>query len=186
MESPDPPPGWLRVLVRIDFIAAVALTVVAPLALTVSALPSRHRGELGGLLRYWRASSLLMATVYLLADARRIAFPAGIAARLALAGVLWSRPLAPAERTHSRRWRWLAGGYGVLGALASLPLLRGSLMPTLPASCAAYLEPPREYAALLHPTVSRRRLGDIGVIGLGAFVIVALAEFVRAGRKGRP
>ena len=184
MDPRTTPPLWLRILVRIDFIAAVALTVVAPLALTAGALPPRHRGELTGLLRYWRASSLLMATVYLLVDARRIAFPAGIAARLALAGVLWSHPLAPAERAWSRRWRWLAGGYGVLGALASLPLLRGSLMPTLPTSCAAYLEPPREYAALLHPAISRRRLGDAGVLGLVAFAVVALVELVRHRGKG--
>ncbi len=184
MESPAPLPGWLRVLVRIDFVAAVALTVVAPLVLTARALSARQRGELAGLLRYWRASSLLMATVYLLIDARRIAFPAGIAARLLLAGALWSRPLAPAEHAWSRRWRWLAGAYGVLGALASLPLLRGSLLPTLPAACAAYLEPPRAYAALFHPATSRRRLGDVGVFGLAAFATVAVVSVVRRLVKG--
>ena len=41
MDPRTTPPLWLRILVRIDFSAAVALTVVAPLALTAGALPPR-------------------------------------------------------------------------------------------------------------------------------------------------
>jgi len=77
----------------------VALTVVAPLVLLARALRASRRDELRGLLRYWRASSLLMVTVYLLIGERRVAFPAGLAARL-LIGTSTSRHCEHAEACH--------------------------------------------------------------------------------------
>jgi Protein of unknown function (DUF3177) len=51
-----PLPTWFRVLVRVDFVAAVVLTVLVPLALLARAVRVGRTDELRLLLRYWRAS----------------------------------------------------------------------------------------------------------------------------------
>lgn len=168
MSHPTPP--WLRVLARADFVAAVLLTVVAPLVLLVRAALGR-RPELPALLRYWRASSLLMVTVYLLVGERRYAAICGVAARLLIALAL-ARPLGDDGPTEA--WRSLARAYCLAGAAANLPmLLDGDLAAALRS---AYAEPPREYAALLHPGADPEALGRVGDLGLLAFAAGATAE----------
>jgi hypothetical protein len=180
-------PPWLRVLVRVDFVAAVALTVLAPLVLLVGALRAGRRGERVGLLRYWRASSLLMVTVYLLAGERRVAFPAGVAARLLLARTLRGVQASAGTRSGYERWRRLAGGYCLAGAALTAPMLQGLLADELPALCRAYIEPTQEFTALLHPGVSRETLGRVGLVGLGLFLAGAAVELAASawGRSRR-
>lgn len=172
-----PPPTIWRLLARLDFIAAVSLTVLAPLALLARALQGGRAAELRALLRYWRASSLLMVTVYLLIGERREAFPAGLAARLLIAHTLLGERGHVDEADISyERWKLLAGGYCLAGAALTAPLLRGSITAELPPICRAYIEPTQEFGALLHPGASRERLGRVGVVGLWVFLAGALIE----------
>lgn len=169
MTSP-PIPLWLRLLVRVDFVAAVVLTVIAPLVLLGRAVLLWQPTQLGALLAYWRSSSLLMITVYLLAGERRIAFGCGVVARLLIPWTLWQ--YRAVGDTWFTRWRWLVSSYCLVGALSSLPLLRCSVAatPTATVPCRAYTEPPREYAALLHSGASRELLGRAGELGLALFL----------------
>lgn len=169
------PPTWMRVAVRVDFVAAVALTVVAPLLLLAVAIRAGKRGELQALLRYWRVSSLLMVTVYLLIGERRAAFPAGVAARLLIAHNLLSGS-DDLEGNWAARWRRVTGWYCLVGTLLTAPMLRGAVAEELPPLCRAYIEPTQEFAALLHPGTSREQLGRIGDIGLALFLVGALIE----------
>lgn len=159
-------PRWLRVLVHADFVAAVLLTVLIPLALLVRAAWKR-RDQLPLLLRYWRVSALLMVTVYLLAGRRVYAPVAGIAARLLIAHTLADPPLVQTQRAVSLqdRWRIMTLAYCLGGAAANLPLL----LPAADRLRNAYTEPPDTYAHLLHPTLSPADLGRIGDAGLVAY-----------------
>lgn len=159
-------------LVRLDFVAAVALTVGAPLLLLARALRQGSGEQLRALLCYWRSSSLLMVTVYLLAGERRIAFAAGIAARLLIARTLLGK--RQPDSLH-QRWAQVTGFYCLLGSLASVPLLRGLRGGALPLACRAYIEPAQEYARLLHPHTSQATLGRIGMLGMYTFLAGACA-----------
>lgn len=165
-------PSWLRILVRLDFVAAVALTVVAPLLLLTRALRQGSGEQRRALLRYWRSASLLMVTVYLLAGERRVAFAAGLAARLLIARTLVGKqqpdPLY-------QRWAQVTGGYCLIGSLASVPLVRGLRGGALPLACRAYIEPAQEYATLVHHGVGRSTLGRIGMLGMYTFFAGACA-----------
>lgn len=181
MTDEHPIPMWLRGLVRLDFVAAVLLTVLAPLVLLIRAW-TRHREQLPALLAYWRSSSLLMVTVYLLAGERRSAFLTGIAARLLIPFTLRVAP-ATTDRWFLR-WRQAVRGYCLLGAVLNMPLLRCMRSHPPATICRAYAEPPREFAALLQPRASREQLGQVGVWGLWAFL--AGAVLVRGIAALRP
>lgn len=174
---------WLRVLARVDFVAAVVLTVLAPLVLLAQAGLAGRIGELRLLLRYWRASSLLMVTVYLLAGERRVAFPAGVAARLLIAQTLLRGEPAVGESARLDRWRRVSGWYCLAGAALTLPMLQGVIADELPVLCRAYVEPTQEFAALLHPRMTREQLGRAGLVGLTLFaagaVVVGLVAALR-------
>ena len=113
-------PTWMRVAVRADFVAAVALTVAAPLLLLAAAIRTRKpaRGR--------RVAALLArvqppeVTVYLLIGERRAAFPAGVAARLLIAHNLLSGS-GDLEQSWADRWRRVAGWYCLAGALLTAP-----------------------------------------------------------------
>jgi hypothetical protein len=175
-----PLPTWLRVLVRLDFVAAVVLTVLIPLALLERAVRVGRTDELWLLLRYWRASSLLLVTVYLLAGERREAFPAGVAARLLIAQTLLRSELVAGEDTLLDRWRQTAGWYCLAGATLTAPMLQGLVANELPPLCRAYIEPTQEFAALLHPRTTREQLGRAGLVGLALFAAGAVVAWLAA------
>ena len=187
----DPLPLWLRVLVRVDFVVAVAGTVIAPLVLLAGALRAARKAELVALLRYWRASSLLMVTVYLLIGERRLAFPAGVAARLLIARTLRGEQTNADPNSWYEPWRRLVGGYCLAGAALTTPMLQGLIADELPLLCRAYIEPTQVFAALLHPGVPRETLGRVGLVGLGLFLAGAAAAQLAWARSpslksGRP
>lgn len=177
-------PPLLRVLVRLDFVTAVLLTVIAPLLLLVRAVRARERAMVGALLSYWRASSLLMVAVYLLIGERPVAFVCGIGARLLIPWTL-RQPPAGADGRYEL-WRRLISAYCLLGAALNLPTLR-CVQGDQSSLCRAYIEPTQEFGALLHPGVSRERLGRAGEIGLRAFVagatLLAGLRLVRGGHR---
>ncbi|NOK60501.1 MAG: DUF3177 family protein [Chloroflexi bacterium AL-W] len=178
---------WRRVLVRIDFIGAVVLTVFAPLVLFFRAMFKGTLDQWMVLIDYWRSSSLLMVTVYLLIGERRVAFICGIAARLLIA---WTMLRSPSTQdVLFERWRWLVSSYCVIGAVLNIPLFRCVMQRHWSPLCRAYMEPPKEFGSLMHPTVPYTKLGRVGDIGLVSFLVGALLLGVRwllRHRRGNP
>jgi hypothetical protein len=186
-----PIPQWLRIIIRIDFLAAVVLTVLAPLTLLVRALLTK-REQVGALLSYWRSSSLLMIAVYLLIGERPAGFLSGITARLLIPFTLWQQH---SNDAWFNRWRQIVSGYCLLGALLNLPLLRCAIRPPaedtsdtaqepLGIFCRAYVEPAQEFAAVVHPGVPRETLAKVGDAGLVVFSMsMALAIKLLRYRK---
>lgn len=167
----------LVALVRLDFVAAVLLTVIAPLLLLVEAIRTKQRLLLRAMLSYWRASSLLMVVVYLLIDERRTGFVCGVAARLLIPYTML-RSAVPGDKWYTR-WRTIVSVYCLAGATLNLPLLRCLRSRSLSPLCRAYVEPAQQFGAVLHPNVSRERLGRVGEWGLWAFVAGALGLCIK-------
>jgi len=180
----------LRLLTRLDFVLAVALLVAAPLGLLVAAWGQpavRSR-----LLAYWRASSLLMITVYLMIDGRPVAFVAGNASLLVIPLVLYYGDILSGATHRSpdagpvgdwfRRWRAVAAVFCGASLLLTGPALRcaWTLGEGAP-GCAAWLRPPRELHQALHPSLDPTMLGDIATAGLfvhGAYLIASVGQGV--------
>jgi hypothetical protein len=181
----------LDLLIRLDFVLAVLLLVASPLGLLIAAV--RRPMMRQHLLAYWRASSLLMITVYLMIDGRPIAFVAGNAALVLIPLALWvGDALFPARRYRLdgdpiaewfRRWRVAATLFCGASLLLTLPTLRClSAEAGTGAMCQAWLAPPRELHAALHPTADPAALGDGAFVGLVVYGAYLLASVVALGR----
>jgi hypothetical protein len=182
----------LDVLIRIDFVLAVILLVASPLGLLVVSV--RRPMLRQHLLVYWRASSLLMITVYLLIDARPMAFIAGNAALVLIPLALWFGDVLFVARTYQlngdpiaewfRRWRVAAALFCGASLLLTGPTLRCvSGDAGADAMCQAWLAPPRELHAALHPTADPVALGEGAVVGLVVYGAYLLASAVVVGRQ---
>ena len=182
----------LNLLIRLDFVLAVVLLVASPLGLLVAAV--RRPMLRQHLLAYWRASSLLMITVYLLIDARPVAFIVGNAALVLIPLSLWfGDALFPARRVRLngdpiaewfRRWRVAAALFCGASLLLTGPTLRCvSAEAGVDAMCEAWLAPPRELHAVLHPTPDLAALGDGAMIGLTLYGVYLLASAMVVGRS---
>ena len=186
----------LRLLIHLDFVLAVALLVVAPLGLLVAAWGQpavRSR-----LLAYWRASSLLMITVYLMIGGRPVAFVAGNAALLLIPLALYYGDLLSGATHRSldgglvaggfRRWRTVAVVFCGASLLLTGPALRCVwALGEAASGCAAWLGPPRELHRALHPSLDPAMLGDAATVGLvvyGAYLIASVVQGLRRIRRG--
>jgi hypothetical protein len=194
--SIEPPEvAVLPLLIRLDFVLAVVLLVASPLGLLVAA--ARRPMLRQHLLAYWRASSLLLITVYLMIDGRPVAFVAGNAALVLIPLSLWfGDALFPARKYQLngdpiaewfRRWRVAAGLFCGASLLLTLPALRCASSDAMAdAMCTAWLAPPRELRAALHPTAAPAALGDAAMIGLavyGAYLLVSGARVARVAAR---
>ena len=182
----------LNLLIRLDFVLAVVLLVAVPLGLLMAA--ARRPLLRQHLLAYWRASSLLMITVYLMIDARPVAFVAGNAALVLIPGALWmGDALFPARQYRLdgdpvaewfRRWCIVASLFCGANLLLTGPTLRCvSAEAGVDAMCEAWLAPPRELHAALHPTADLAALGDGAMIGLTLYGVYLLASAVVVARS---
>lgn len=168
---------WRFILVRIDFVLAVVLTVFAPLVFLFRAIFRGIPEQWKMLIDYWRSSSLLMVTVYLLIGERRVAFACGMAARFLIAWTVLRSP--PTSDLLFERWRWLVGRYCLIGGALNVPLLACMVQRCWSPWCQAYIEPPKEFGALLHPDVPHTKLGRVGDIGLISFLFGAMLVCAR-------
>ncbi len=170
-------------LVRADFVLAVLLTVLAPLGLLLwSALRGREV-IVRQLVTYWRVSSLLMVTVYLLAAAAPIGFLTGVLARVLIPlslGFGWLKDKGEGRlETTFYRWKQVVSLYCLVGVLFNLPLLRCTFTWQIQPPCTAWLGPVREFVGLVHPGVSLDVLGVLAWIALGIYIVVFVTLYAR-------
>ncbi len=177
--------AMVQSLVWWDFRVAVLLTVLVPLLLLLAARPISPLFRL--LVTYWRVSSLLAITVYLMIGGLPLSFITGAAARLLIIGALWFwRGLSVAIELNPawpcrlfRVWRWLVTVYLAIGACFSgIYLPCAFIQQPLDSGCTVWFGPPLAYRALFHPQVEPQLLGGLGLVGLAAYVI-ALTIFIR-------
>lgn len=188
---------WFEPLVWADYRLAVLFLVIVPAILIVWASLRQSEAIQRLLIVYWRVSSLLMVTVYLMIPAWPIAFLTGFAARLLIPISLWFWVDLNDEIGDLRRsslklsltgWRWAVTVYCSLGAIASLPFLSCAFSPGQVETpfCQVWLQPPWGYWSFFHPNLKAGVLGFFGAVGLVVYVIyLAYFVFVRLAKQGR-
>lgn len=189
-------PELLRSLVWTDFRLAVVFCVLLPLGLLVWSVIKNAKSITHLLIIYWRVSSLLAITVYLLMDQNRIGFVTGFASVLLIPISLWLW-VDLNEEIEDRRgllklavnaWRWATTIYCVAAAVVQVPYLKcaASKAASTAAECQAWVQPPLLYKSIFHAATKTEKLGFVAIIALllyglylGYFI---LFKFTKQGR----
>jgi hypothetical protein len=196
-----PTQPWLRSLVWLDYRLAVLLAVVIPLILLIWAIVGRAEAMQRLLIIYWRVSSLLAITVYLMIASLPVSFITALLARILIPLSLWfwvdlneeiSDQPSSALKFSLTSWRWATSLYLGLGVLPQIPLLQCAILSrtTLLENqlCRVWLEPPWGFKALFHPnpSITAPFLGFLGIVGLVIYALY-LGHFVifRLAKQGR-
>jgi len=187
----------LRQLVWTDYRLAVLFTVLIPLILLIWSLIKRSEAMVRLLMIYWRVSSLLMITVYLMIPAWSIAFITSFSARVLIPISLWfwvdlndEISDMPSSRLKLvlTSWRWALTIYSTIGAIATIPFLSCTFTANVRENpfCKVWFEAPWQYREIFHRNSTPGLLGFIAAVGLIIYVLY-LGDFlfVRLGKQGR-
>jgi len=188
----------LRSLIWMDYSLAVLFTVLVPLILSIWCFMQRSDVIQRLFVIYWRVSSLLAITVYLMIGGFPFSFLTGFFARLLIPLCLWfwvdlNEELDDMTRTPLKlaftSWRWAVSIYNVLGAIAMVPFLKCAFSPESFSSsfCQLWVEAPLMYREYFHANLRPEFLGF--ALGIPALIIYVLFlgyfVFVRLGKQGR-
>ncbi|MFZ9738280.1 MAG: DUF3177 family protein [Prochlorotrichaceae cyanobacterium] len=184
-----------------DYRLAVVFLVIAPLLLLLWAFVSQVEAIQRILTIYWRVSSLLAITVFLMIAAIPVSFLSGWLARVLIPLTLWFwvdlnedivdmavwRPI----KVIFNAWRWLATVYCGLGGLFSLFFVRCALLSkaeilTEGSLCRVWLNPPWGFREYFLANYAPGFIGFLGIVGL-IFYAVCFGYYVifRLGSEGR-
>jgi hypothetical protein len=180
-----------------DYRLAVLFTVLVPLILLAWAFVQKAEAIQRLLTIYWRVSSLLAITVYLLIAAIPVGYISGTIARVLIPIALWfwidlneeidDQPTGALKLTFNS-WRWAMTIYSLLGAIASIPFVQCAFSREALATplCTIVREPPLLFREYFHANSTPQFLGFLGVVGL-IFYVVCLSYFVlfKLGKQGR-
>lgn len=188
---------WFRSLVWMDYRLAVLFTVLLPLVLLIWAFVQKAEGIQRLLTIYWRVSSLLVITVYLMIGGFGVSFITSLMARILIPVSLWFWVDLNDEIEYGSEgilkfvftsWRWATSIYCALGALATIPFLGCAFSEVTLGSdyCKVWLEAPLLFKEYFHADTSTGFLGFLGIIGL-VFYVLCLGYFVvfKLGKQGR-
>jgi Protein of unknown function (DUF3177) len=187
----------LQSLIWTDYRLAVLFTVLLPILLLIWAFAQKAEAIQRLIMIYWRVSSLLAITVYLMIGSHPIGFITGLLAKILIPLGLWfwadlneeisDQFQTPLKLTFTS-WRWAVSLYCGLGAIASLPFLKCgfSIDAFKTEFCQAWLYPPFGFRELFHPTTKPEFLGFLGIVALIIYVLY-LGYFVlfRLSKQGR-
>ncbi|MBD2462443.1 DUF3177 family protein [Oscillatoria sp. FACHB-1407] len=187
----------LRSLVWMDYRLALLFLVVVPLVLSVWVLVRQLEAMQRLLVIYWRVSSLLAITVYLLIASIPVGFITGLMARILIPIGLWfwvdlneeieDQPKSLLKLVLTS-WRWAASLYCALGAIAMLPILQCALSTTAlnQPFCQVWQEPPFLFREFFHRNLTPPFLGFFGIVALVIYVLyLGYFVFVRLAKQGR-
>ncbi|NJO26808.1 MAG: DUF3177 family protein [Richelia sp. SL_2_1] len=188
---------WFRPLVWMDYRLAVLFTVLIPLVLLIWAFVEKAEAIQRLLTIYWRVSSLLAITVYLMIGGFGVSFISSLMARILIPIALWFWIDLNDEIQYGSEgalkfvftsWRWATTIYCILGALVTIPFLGCAFSETVLQSsyCKVWLEAPLLFKEYFHPNINTGLLGFLGIIGL-VFYVLCLIYFVavKLGKQGR-
>lgn len=192
-----PSSSVLQSLVWTDYRLAVIFTVLCPLILLVWALVARAEVIQQLIVIYWKVSSLLAITVYLMIAGLPFSFLTATMARVLIPLSLWfwadlneeirEQPFSLRKLAFTT-WRWGITFYCGLGVLFQLPFLRCAFSKTAFAgeSCQVWLEAPLLFRQSFHAGFTPGFLGFWALLALVAYVLtLSYFVFVKLGRQGR-
>jgi len=186
-------PDLLRSLVWTDYRLALVFGVLVPLVLLVWSIVKKAQPISHLLWIYWRVSSLVIISVYLLIDRNPLGLAMGFASLILIPLSLWFWVDLNEEIADRRGplklavscWRWATTTYCVLSAFGHLPYLKcaASKAAIMSPECQVWLEPPLFYKEMFHHTTRSEKLGFIAIsalllygLYLGYFVLFRLAK----------
>ncbi|MEM6754678.1 MAG: DUF3177 family protein [Cyanobacteria bacterium P01_C01_bin.38] len=189
---------WFRSLVWMDYRLAVLFTVLIPLVLLIWAFVQKADGIQRLLTIYWRVSSLLMITVYLMIAGFGVSFISSLMARILIPISLWFWVDLNDEIQYASdealkfvvtSWRWATSIYCAFGALLTIPFVIScgfAQNAFATPFCKVWQEAPLLYKNYFHPNASNEGLGIVGIIGLILYIL-CLGYFVifKLGKQGR-
>jgi Protein of unknown function (DUF3177) len=190
---------WTPTLVWTDYRLAVLFLVLMPLVLLIWATVQQAEAMQRLLIIYWRVSSLLAITVYLLIGALPIGFLSGWLARILIPLGLWywadlneeirEQP-ARSLKTTFMAWRWAATIYCGLGVLAQTTILQCAFLSSdqvvdTPA-CQVWLQAPWLFREFAHRAAKPWFLGGLGLLALVIYALyLGYFVFFRMGKRKR-
>ncbi len=186
-------PDLLRSLVWTDYRLALVFGVLMPLVLLVWSIVKKAQPISHLLWIYWRVSSLVVISVYLLMDRNPLGLAMGFASLILIPLSLWFW-VDLNEEIEDRRgalklalscWRWATTTYCILSAFGHLPYLKcaASKAAMTASECQVWLEPPLFYKEMFHRATNSEKLGFIAIsalllygLYLGYFVLFRLTK----------
>ncbi|WP_138498545.1 DUF3177 family protein [Nostoc sp. PA-18-2419] len=188
---------WFRPFVWIDYRLAVLFLVIIPLILLIWAFVQKAEGIQRLLGIYWRISSLLAITVYLMIAQYPVSFISGFMARILIPISLWFWVDLNDEIEYQTTkylklvftsWRWATTVYCILGAVTSALFLScafsGNALKT--PYCRVWFEAPLLFKEYFHANSKAEFLGFLGIIGLVIYVLyLSYFVLIKLGKQGR-
>lgn len=188
---------WFRPFVWVDYRLAVLFMVIIPLILLIWAFVQKVEGMQRLLTIYWRVSSLLAITVYLMIAQYPVSFISGLIGRILIPLALWFwvdlndeieyLPSSPLKLIFTS-WRWGVTAYSLLGAIALIPFVGCAFSETILKTpyCQVWFEAPLMYKEYFHFNSTPAFLGFLGITGLVIYVLyLTYFVLVKLGKQGR-
>ncbi|MBW4562501.1 MAG: DUF3177 family protein [Mojavia pulchra JT2-VF2] len=188
---------WFRPFVWIDYRLALLFSLIIPLLLLVWAFVQKAEGIQRLLMIYWRVSSLLAITVYLMIGGFGVSFISGLMARILIPISLWfwvdlndeieyqaSSPL----KLIFTSWRWAMTVYYILGTIAFIPFVGCAFSGTAfkTSYCRVWLEAPLLFKEYFHANSKPGFLGFLGIVCLIIYVLyLSYFVLIKLGKQGR-
>ncbi|WP_414543979.1 DUF3177 family protein [Nostoc sp. CCY0012] len=188
---------WFRPFVWVDYRLAVLFMVIIPLILLIWVFVQKVEGMQRLLSIYWRVSSLLAITVYLMIAQYPVSFITGLIGQILIPISLWFwvdlndeidyQPSSPLKLIFTS-WRWGVTVYSILGAIAFVPFVGCAFSETAIQTpyCQVWFEAPLMFKEYFHYNSTPAFLGFLGIVGLVIYVVyLTYFVLVKLGKQGR-
>lgn len=188
---------WFRPFVWIDYRLALLFLVIIPLILLIWAFVQKAESIQRLLTIYWRISSLVAITIYLMIAQYPVSFISGLMAGILIPISLWfwvdlndeiEYQTSGSLKFIFTSWRWATTVYCILGTLAFIPFLgcafSGNMLKT--PYCRVWFEAPLLFKEYFHANSKAEFLGFLGIISLVIYVIyLSYFVLIKLGKQGR-
>ncbi|MEH1906267.1 MAG: DUF3177 family protein [Nostoc sp.] len=188
---------WFRPFVWIDYRLAVLFLVIIPLILLIWAFVQKAESIQRLLTIYWRISSLVAITIYLMIAQYPVSFISGLMARILIPISLWfwvdlndeiEYQTSGSLKFIFTSWRWATTVYCILGTLAFIPFLgcafSGNVLKT--PYCSVWFEAPLLFKEYFHANTKAEFLGFLGITSLVIYVVyLSYFVLIKLGKQGR-
>jgi len=188
---------WFRPFVWIDYRLAVLFLGIIPLILLIWAFVQKAESVQRLLTIYWRVSSLVAITIYLMIAQYPVSFISGLMARILIPISLWfwvdlndeiEYQTSGALKFIFTSWRWATTVYCILGALALIPFLGCAFSENAlkTSNCRVWFEAPLLFKEYFHANSKAEFLGFLGIISLVIYVLyLSYFVLIKLGKQGR-
>lgn len=193
------PTLWTSALVWTDYRLALLFLVFMPLTLLGWATLQQSEAMQRLLIIYWRVSSLLAITVYLLIGALPLGFLSGWLARILIPLGLWywadlneeirEQPARPLKLGFTA-WRWAVSVYCAIGVLVQTTVLNCAFLTSdqviATPTCQVWLQAPWLFRQMFQSGAKPWFLGGVGLVGLAIYALyLGYFVFFRLGKRKR-